>query len=92
MRQKLGRNRELRATALSDGFSQSGRVPVDDDGGEQIERGHAEVLPLGRPVADFSLSADPQRVLQRVMASPLLRLISVMGAGSTKPRVAGATP
>lgn len=29
-------------------------VPVDDDGSEQVETGHAVVLPLGRAIADFA--------------------------------------
>ena len=72
MRQKIGRDRELRTLALRDGLAQVSRVPVDDDRGEEVERGHPKMLALGRPVADFALSADPQRVLQRVVRLALV--------------------
>jgi hypothetical protein len=42
-------------------------VPVDDDGGEQIEACHAEVLPFGGPVANFTLAADAEGVLEGMM-------------------------
>ena len=34
-------------------------VPVDDDGGEQVEAGDAVMLPLCRTVADLALATDP---------------------------------
>ena len=42
-------------------------VPVDDDGGEQVEACHAEVLPFCCAVADFALAADAEGVFQGVM-------------------------
>lgn len=72
MRQQIGRDRELRTLALCDGLAQAGCVPVDDDCGEEVERGHPKMLALGRPVADFALSADPQSVLQRVVRFALV--------------------
>lgn len=72
VRQKIGRDRELRTLALRDGLAQTGCVPVDDDRGEEVERSDAEVLTFGRSVADFALSADPQRVLQRMMRLTLV--------------------
>ncbi len=39
-------------------------VPVDDDGGEQVEACHAEVLSFTGAVADFALAADAQGVFQ----------------------------
>jgi hypothetical protein len=35
-------------------------VPVDDDGGEQVEAGDPVMLTLRRAVADFALTADAQ--------------------------------
>ena len=48
-------------------------VPVDDDGGEQIETSHAVVLPLGGTVADFALAPDAQGVFQGVMGLALVQ-------------------
>ena len=42
-------------------------VPIDDDGGEQVETGHAIVLTLGGTVADFALLPDAQGVFKGVM-------------------------
>ena len=42
-------------------------VPVDDDGGEEVETGHAVVLPFGGAIPDFTLPPDAQGVLQGVM-------------------------
>ena len=39
-------------------------IPVNDDGGEQVEACHAEVLTLSGSVADFALAADAQSVFQ----------------------------
>ena len=44
---------------LSDRFAEMGGIPVNDDGGEQVEPGHAVVLALARAVADFALAAAP---------------------------------
>ena len=48
-------------------------VPIDDDRGEQVEPGHAELLPFGGPVADFTLAADAQGVFQGVMGLSLVQ-------------------
>ena len=58
MSQKAGRTVETGAVAACDCLPAMFGVPVDDDGGEQIEACHAEVLPFGGPVADFPLAAD----------------------------------
>ena len=39
-------------------------VPIDDDGGEQVQPCDAEMLALSCTVADFALATDPQCVLQ----------------------------
>ena len=41
----------------SDRFVEMGPIPVNDDGGEQVEPGHAVVLALARQV-------EPSRALQ----------------------------
>ena len=56
-----------------DGLTEVLGVPVDDDGGEQIEAGHAIVLPLGGTVADFALPPDAQGVFQGVMGLTLVQ-------------------
>ena len=43
------------------------RVPVDDDGGEEIKASHAAMLTLCAAVADFALAANAQGILQGVM-------------------------
>ena len=48
---------------LSDRFAGMGSIPVNDDGGEQVESGHVVVLTLAGAVADFDLASDPERVV-----------------------------
>jgi len=48
-------------------------VPVDDDGGEQVQTGHAVVLTLGSAIPDFTLSPDAQGVFQGVMGLTLVQ-------------------
>src|SRR3546814_9675501 len=47
-------------------------VPVDDDGGEQVEAGDPVMLTLRRAVADFALTADAQGIFQRMMCLALV--------------------
>ena len=56
-----------------DGLTEVFGVPVDDDGGEQVEAGHAVVLTLGGTVADFALPPDAQGVFQGVMRFTLVQ-------------------
>ena len=53
---------------LSDRFVEMGGIPVNDDGGEPVESGHAVVLSCAGAVADFALAPDTERVLERVMS------------------------
>ena len=46
---------------------------LNDDGGEQVEPGHAVVLALAGAVADFALAPDAECVLERVMSPALVR-------------------
>ena len=46
------------ASAGFDGMAEMQGVPVDDDGGEQVEAGDAVMLPFCRTVADFALATD----------------------------------
>ena len=41
-------------------------IPVNDDGGEQVEPGHAVVLALTGAVSDFALTPAAERVLESV--------------------------
>ena len=47
-------------------------VPIDDDGGEQVQPCDAEMLALSCTVADFALATDPQCVLQGMMCFPFV--------------------
>ncbi len=58
---------------LPDRFVEMGGIPVNDDGGEQVEPGHAAVLALARAVADFALAPDAECVLERVMSLALVQ-------------------
>ena len=51
----------------SHSFAKMLGVPIDDDGSEQVQPGHTEMLPFGCSVADFALAADTQGVLEGVM-------------------------
>lgn len=73
MSQKAGRAVETGAAAACNGLPEMLGVPVDYDGGEQIEACHAEVLPFGRPVADFTLATDAERVLEGMMGLALVQ-------------------
>ena len=73
MGQELGLDRQAGGFPLSDRFAEMGGIPVNDDGGEQVEPGHAVVLALARAVADFALAPDPERVLEGVMSLTLVQ-------------------
>ena len=73
MGQELWLDRQVGVFPLSDRFAEMGGIPVNDDGGEQVEPGHAVVLALARAVADFALASDPERVLERVMSLALVQ-------------------
>lgn len=57
---------------LLDGAAKMHGVPIDDDGGEQIEAGDPVVLSFTRPVADLTLAADAQGILQGMMRLALV--------------------
>lgn len=48
-------------------------VPVYDDGGEQVQPRHSEVLALGCSITDFTLATDAQSVFQRMMRFALIQ-------------------
>ena len=73
MGQELGLDGRAGVFPLSARFAEMGGIPVNDDGGEQVEPGHAAVLGLARAVADFALASDPERVLERVMSLALVQ-------------------
>ena len=47
-------------------------VPIDDDGGQQVETCYAVMLPLGGSIVDFALAANAQGVFQGVVRLPLI--------------------
>jgi len=53
--------------ALHDGLAELGCVPIDNHSGKEIEARHSVMLPFGGSVTDFSLTANPQSIFQRVM-------------------------
>ena len=58
---------------LSDRFVEMGGIPVNDDGGQEVEAGHAVVLAFAGAVTDFALASDPERILERVMSLALVQ-------------------
>ena len=72
MGQEIGIDRQAGVLPLSDRFAEMGGIPVDDDGGEQVEPGHAVVLGLAGAVAYFALASDPEGVLEGVMSLALV--------------------
>ena len=48
-------------------------IPVDDDGGEEVEAGHAVLLALAGTVADFALAPDAEGVLKGAMSLALVQ-------------------
>ena len=60
---------------LSDRFVEMGGIPVNDDGGEQVEPGRAVVLAFARRV-------EPGRVLQMLVSAGSASPLSVHSATS----------
>ena len=73
MGQELGLDGQPGVFPLSDRFAEMDGIPVDDDGGEQVEPGHAVVLALARAVADLALPPDAELVLECVMSLALVQ-------------------
>ena len=72
MRQKFLRAIQTGAFSCRNCLSEIFCIPVDDDGCQQVEAGHAIVLPLGGSVTDFALTPDAQGVFQGVMGLTLV--------------------
>ena len=79
MGQERGLDGQPGVFPLSDRFAEMGSIPLKDDGGEQVEHGHAVVLALARAVADFAF-ATKSRPVSRV--NYICRLASISFAGS----------
>ena len=73
MRQQSGVAIQPGPLPRSHGLTEMLGVPVDDDGGEQVEAGHTVVLPFGGTIPDFTLSPDAQGVFQGVMRLALVQ-------------------
>ena len=73
------------------------RVPVDDNGREQIEPRDPIMLAFAGPIPDLALTADAQRILERVMRLALVQAdLGTTPAGSecwqrARPRRAAAS-
>ena len=72
VRQELRGNAESVALALRDSMVEMKHVPVNHDGGKEVQAGDAKVLAFGGAVANFALTADAQGVLERVVRFALV--------------------
>ncbi len=72
MSQEVGRDVETFVAATGDGLVEMLCVPVDDDCGEEVQHGHAEVLAFAGAIAEFALPADAECTLQSVMGLALV--------------------
>jgi len=72
MRQQMIRGIESFATPGLDSMAELQGVPVDDDGGEQVEARDPVVLAFGGAIADLALATDAQGVLQRMVRLALV--------------------
>ena len=79
MGQELGLDRQAGVFSLSDRFAEMDGIPVNDDGGEQVEPGHVVMLAPARAVADFAPTPNPERVLERVMSLAPVQASSAPG-------------
>ena len=73
MRQKIGRAGEACTATGRYCLTKVLGVPIDNDGGTQVEAGHAIVLALDRAVADFALASDAQSVIQGMVRLALVQ-------------------
>ena len=73
MGQEIGLDGQAGEFPLADRFAETGGVPVNDDGGEEVEAGHAVVLAFAGAVADFALASDAEGVLEGVMSLALVQ-------------------
>ncbi len=72
MCQKVWRAVQTGATAAVACMPEMLGVPVDNNRGEQVQAGHAEVLTFDGSVADFPLAADAQGIFQGVVCLTLV--------------------
>ena len=72
MCEKFRRAFETVALARGDRISELFRVPVNDDGSQQVQACDAEVLTLSGAVSDFTLTADAQGALECVVRFALV--------------------
>ena len=78
---------------LSDRLAEMGGIPVNDDGGKQVDPGHAVALAFAGGVADFTPAPDAERVLECVMSLALVQdgvrpALSVRGRARRQPGLA----
>ena len=62
-------------------------VPINDDRGQQVQPGHAIVLPFRSSVSDFALATDTEGVFQRMMCLTLIQanLCAALHVGVQQP-------
>ena len=91
MGQELGLDGQSGVFPLSDRFAEMGGIPVNDDGGEHVEPGHAVVLAFAGAVADFAPAPDAERVLECVMSLAFVAISPSPSPSQDQPPIAHST-
>ena len=71
--QELGLDCQAGVFPLPEHFAEMGGIPVNYNGGVQVESSHAVVPALAGAVADFALTPDAEDVLEEVMILALVQ-------------------
>ncbi len=72
MCQKLWIGVKSGAFSCRNGLPEMLGVPVDDDGGEQVQPWHAVVLTFDGPISDFTLATDAKCIFEGMMGLALV--------------------
>ena len=85
MGQEFGLDRQAGEFPLSDRFAETGGIPVNDDGGEEVEAGHAVMLALagaaeveGHPVFRRHRAQQVQDAAGELRSVSILRIMPSM--------------
>ncbi len=73
MGEKIGRRRLASLGHATDDLAETPCVPIDDDGGQEIEAGNSMLLPLGGAVTDFAAPVEADGALQRMVRLALVQ-------------------
>ena len=72
VRKKLGRHIKPFVPSLCGCVAEMDGIPVDDDRRKQVSPGNPVMLPLGCAIADFTLTTDAMRILERMVGLALV--------------------